>query len=1051
MTLSIRHTLAEHHIELPQIREFSPGEIAGLAFRIVQDMEVKSLMFFDICTLAEILELPLGSVCQEISVFAHITQSLVSALSKKKPLKRNEGTWLAFQIAYLLGLQQVLNQEKSLQRPWLDRAIVWDTQRMRVESEISPSSPSSLMRPLQDAQLQGLLKTLRPGKLTDTQAEQALSQVADSLLVQQMNNGAVAWLIANGAEEPEAKLIIQRLMNALAGHLLVVIAENALAFAQLQKFFRIGTSLPASPGLALHTPEVVGGLTPNPSTFDNKIDLYRELYRASLLESHSEPLLTEFFSLKDIYVPLKGLPVKENDSQQNQKIPQLDLMTWAQQQLSDLETIAVISSEPGYGKTSFCQIWAAKVAQELYPTWMPVLIRLSEVTYGNTLEETLDSGFKGNNFHLSLLEWLELEHPRCLLILDGLDELPPSRQGKRIQAIFIQQLLKFQSLNQHKIFLSSRSTALQDIAQELPQQLKRIAMEPWDKEELKQWFQQWAKVQSLPISQNFFTFLKQAGVFSAKSKLPEISALVRQPFMLYLLGVLHRDELLDEEILQFTAGNQHTRNASLLWEIYHRLSRFLLDDPQTGSIKTMLMRWGVAHNHRTQEAMANLLQGHHPQELLEKMQAVALQILHSRHSQIKLSGQLNTLPAFYFKIDTWQEGEKFLSHIQNPKSRHSAQGREPPHGSGSKIQNSLVEFSHAKLGEYLCAEALITELKLLTKRQLDAYGELTFVVDSSSVAQHLYNLLGYGILTQEIEELVIEGLRRSSKRDFSFEILCHRLLPFWYSYCRGRWLDEGIAHKALTYFQTLQNPVNIEQLNASVGLNLFLLLCAIHQEAKIPFSPCADPACLEQFNPEALLILIGKTAVLGKNTFATRIRSKSLAFLNLAGVHLPQVMVFAGVHLGQTDLSNAELIEANLAGVNLQEANLTGANLTGANLTGANLTSANLTSANLTGVNLSSVNLTNACLFQAILSQANREIALMNGALFSLEQFQAIKNLLSQQSHFNIAEATEDTAAWSKNAPQKGLIESAEGEPMMPEDLYDDYADDETAIDEKYN
>ena len=1052
MTLSIRHTLAEHYIEIAQIREFSPGEIAGLAFRIVQDMEVKSLMPFDICTLAEILELPLGSVCQEISVFAHITQSLVSALSKKKPLKRNEGTWLAFQIAYLLGLQQVLNQEKSLQRPWLDRAIIWDRGTRGAgellsrgaEGKFSPPLPTSV-RPLQDAQLQGLLKTLRPGKLTDTQAEQALSQVADSLLVQQMNTAAVAWLIANGAEEPQAKLIIQRLMNALAGHLLAVIAENALAFAQLQKFFRIGTSLPASAGLALHTPEIVGGLTPNPSTSDNKIDLYRELYRASLLKSHSEPLLTEFFSLKDIYVPLKGLPLNENDSQQNQKIPQLDLMTWAQQQLSDLETIAVISSEPGYGKTSFCQIWAAKVAQELYPSWMPILIRLSEVTYGNTLEETLDSGLKGNNFHFSLLEWLELEHPRCLLILDGLDELPPSRQGKRIQAIFIQQLLKFQSLSQHKIFLTSRSTALQDIAQELPQQLKRIAIEPWDKEELKQWFQQWAKVQSLAISQNFFTFLKQAGVFSAKSKFREISALVRQPFMLYLLGVLYRDELLDEGILQFTPGNEHTGNASLLWEIYHRLNRWLLGYPQTGSIKTMLMRWGTAHIHRTQEAIANLLQGRHPQELLEKMQAVALQILHSRHSQIKLTGELNTLPAFYFKIDRWQEGEKFLSHIQNPKSRHFAQNWEPPHASGSKIQNSLVEFSHAKLGEYLCVEALITELKLLTQRQVNVYGELSFVVDSTSVAQHLYNLLGYGILTQEIEELVIEGLRRSSKRDFSFEILCHRLLPFWYSYCRGRWLDEGIAHKALTYFQTLQNPVNIEQVNASVGLNLFLLVCAIHQEAKIPFSPCGDPASLEEFNPEALLMLIGKTAVLGKNTFATRIRSKSLAFLNLAGVHLPQVMVFAGVHLGQTDLSNAELVEANLAGVNLQEANLTGANLTG-----ANLTSANLTSANLTGVNLSSVNLTNACLFQAILSEADREIALMNGALFSLEQFQAIKHLLSQQSHLNVADATEHTAAWSKNAPQKGLIESAEGEPMMPEDLYDDYADDETVVDDNY-
>lgn len=772
MTLSIRQTLAEHYIEIPQIREFSPGEIAGLAFRIVQDMEVKSLMPFDICTLAEILELPLGSICQEISVFAHITQSLVSALSKKKPLKRNEGAWLAFQIAYLLGLQQVLNQEKSLQRPWLDRAMIWERVTRRVAGEIPPLSVSSSIRPLQDGQLQGLLKTLRPGKLTDTQAEQALSQVADSLLVQQMNNAAVAWLVVNGADKPEAKLIIQRLMNALAGHLLVVIAENALAFAQLQKFFRIGTSLPINPGLASHTPEVLGGLTPNLLTSDNKIDLYRELYRASLLESHSEPLLTEFFSLKDIYIPLKGLLIEENDAQQNQKIPQIDLTTWAEQQLSDLETIAVISSEPGYGKTSFCQMWAAKVAQELYPAWIPVLIRLSEVRYGNTLEETLDSGFKGHHFHLNLLEWLELEHPRCLLILDGLDELPPSHQGKRIQAIFLQQLLKFQALRQHKIFLTSRSTTLQNIAQELPRQLKQIVLKPWDKEELKQWFQQWGKVQSLPISHNFFTFLKQAGVFSANSKLPEISALVRQPFMLYLLGVLHRDELLDQETLLLAARTPHSGNAFLLWEIYHRLSRWLLGYPQTGSMKTMLMRWGVAHIHRTQEAIgkaaphtpmaqvpaqgatANLLQDHHPQELFEKMQAVALQILHSQHFQIQLTGELNTLPAFYFKIHSWQEGEKFLSHVQDhaswlkirnlrtrmaPKSRHLAQDEEPGQAIASKIQNSLVEFSHAKLGEYLCAEALIAELKLLSQRQLDVNSELTFVVNSSSLAQHLYN------------------------------------------------------------------------------------------------------------------------------------------------------------------------------------------------------------------------------------------------------------------------------------------------------------------------
>jgi hypothetical protein len=85
-----------------------------------------------------------------------------------------------------------------------------------------------------------VLKTLRPGRLSDSQAEQALSLIAESFLVQQMNKLAIAWFVANGAEETEAELLTQRLTNGLPGHLLTVIAENALPLAQLQKFVRLG-------------------------------------------------------------------------------------------------------------------------------------------------------------------------------------------------------------------------------------------------------------------------------------------------------------------------------------------------------------------------------------------------------------------------------------------------------------------------------------------------------------------------------------------------------------------------------------------------------------------------------------------------------------------------------------------------------------------------------------------------------------------------------------------------------------------------------------------
>ncbi|MFN6471356.1 MAG: pentapeptide repeat-containing protein [Nostoc sp. SerVER01] len=976
MNLSIRHWLAEHNIAINGISGFSAGQLAGIAYRIVQDMEVKSLMPFDICTLVEILELPLTVVCQEIRVISELTANLLRSLSQKKPLKRNEGTWLAFQIAYLEALQAILKQESSLHRPWLDRARI-------------PTQPNIL----QDPQLQGLLKTLSPGKLTDTQAEQALSLLADSLLVQQINNAAIAWLVANGAEEAEAKLITQRLLNSFPGHLLVVVTENAAPLAQLQKFVRLRISS-------------VG------STVSDKIDLHREHYRASLIKNLSIPLLTESFALKDIYISQKGLIVEESISEQDKKtLTPVDLKTWTQQQLADLETIAVVESEPSYGKTSFCQLWAAEIAEKFYPDWMPILIRLRDVTYGKTFTETLNSAFPVN-----LSTWFEQENPRCLLLLDGLDELPPSAQGIRAKAIFIQQLLNFQSQHRHKIMLTSRSKALQEIDREVLVLFKRIAIQPFDVEELKQWFQQWTKVQLLPIAQNFFTFLKQAGLFG-KSKFPELSVFIRQPLMLHLLGILHREGLLDDELLQLDT------KAALLWEIHHRLSRWLLGYPLTGGMKTMLLRSGFVHIHRTPEAIANLLGDRHAEDLLEQMQAIALKILQSQRYQIY--EEWKNLPGFYFEVRDLESSRR-----------------------GVEAQRGKVEFSHIKLGEYLCAEAIAGELKLLTQYQDEGYGTVSFVVDSpGSVAQHIYNLLGYGIVSQEIEELAIEGLRKEQKDRFSFEVLFQRLLSFWRGYCQGRWLDEGIAHKALTNFYALQNPVNVEQVNAAVGLNVFLLLCACHRETKIPFWPCGNPVNLTEFNPEALSVLIARTTVLHKSAFITRI--KSLAGLNLSAASLLQVTL-TQINLEQTNLSNAELIGANFAGVNLQQANLTGANLQQANLTGANLQQANLTGANLQqanlmGVNLNFANLTNACLFDAILSESDKKLAADNGALFAREPFQKLKNLRSPQPSLNTKKITSTTDVNWNHPATIGLIESCEGT-ILPVGSYDDDAVDETVF-----
>ncbi|HLP87975.1 MAG TPA: pentapeptide repeat-containing protein [Nostocaceae cyanobacterium] len=1056
MELSIRRWLLDRYQAIDIIKDFTKGQMAGVAFRILQDMEAQAGIPFEVCPLAEVLEISLGAVWEEITILAQLTEYLLCGLSQKKPLKRNEGTWLAFQIAYLQALYQVLNQEASLMKPWLDRAMFPSSSAL-VNQEVGKSS-------IKAAQLQSLLKNIRPGKLTDTQAQQALSLVADSLLVQQMNHATIAWLIVNGAEEPEAKLLTQRLVNSLPGHLLVVIANHAPPLAQLQKFVRLGNLLPATPST-----EVVGLKVAN-STVGDKIDLNREYYRATLLQNLSIPLFMESFALKDIYVPLSGLPTQSSKTQLGEDSPQtVDLIAWATQQLYKLDCIGVIESAAGYGKTSFYQMWAAQVARELYPNWMPVLISLRNIRYGSSFLSTLKSALP-ENLHPNFINWLEQDYPRCLLLLDGLDELPPVGQVSREKRIFIQNLLKFVGESKHKVFLTARLKTLNEVAPELIPKSHVITIQPLDIDQLRQWFQQWSVVQSLTVAQSFFTFLKQAGLFTNKSRLSHLSSLVHQPLMLYLFGVLHRDGLLDRELLDLAADYEQVNTTSLLWEIYYRLSRWLLGYPNFDGVKTMLLKAGTAHINRTPEAIANLLAGHHPQDVLTQMQAVALKILHSDRQQITLPPEPHSpiLPKFYFRSRRQEAGGR----RQEAGGRgQEAGGRGQGAGSRGEInsfysapstaQYITIEFTHPKLGEYFCAQAIIAQLQALTKSQKDAYGKYIFIVDHSQLAQQIYNLLGYGILTSDIENLVIEGLKQAKKLEFSLTDLFERLESFWRDYCQGRWLDQGIAHQAVTYFHSLENPINVERVNAAVGLNIFSLLCAIAKIAEVIFWPCGYPINAANFHPTALIELINRTTILHKYAFINCTRNQTLAGLNLSGASLLQVML-AEANLESINLSEAELIGANLTGTNLQKANLIGANLTGANLTGANLqkanltganlTSANLTSANLTDANLNSVNLTQACLFESILDEDDKEYAAEHGALFLKDERTTFSTILTQETTIanedqELESPDEETQIWISSTSDTIKIETAEGVPSLPYDD-DEYAQAETIIGE---
>ena len=109
------------------------------------------------------------------------------------------------------------------------------------------------------------------------------------------------------------------------------------------------------------------------------------------------------------------------------------------------------------------------------------------------------------------------------------------------------------------------------------------------------------------------------------------------------------------------------------------------------------------------------------------MQNLALKILHSNCCQVilPLASAPQNLPPFYFSCNTI-----------------------PPHA-GKTEAMVKIEFSHAQLGQFLCAQAIVEQLITIALYCEENYGQCKFILDSpGNIAQQIYNLLGYGFLIQ---------------------------------------------------------------------------------------------------------------------------------------------------------------------------------------------------------------------------------------------------------------------------------------------------------------
>jgi uncharacterized protein YjbI with pentapeptide repeats len=659
-----------------------------------------------------------------------------------------------------------------------------------------------------------------------------------------------------------------------------------------------------------------------------------------------ETVFDEPFTFADLYVPLQVQSVNKEGKIANDATLQ-NIETWAESQLQDTRAqgqVLFIQGGPGRGKSVFCRMFADKVRREWSPIWIPLLIRLRDVqNFAQDFDKTLEDAI-GTDFTKDA-GWLTDRNTRFLFFLDGFDELLLERGTSGGLQLFLEQVSLFQkrcaeiSERGHRVVITGRPLALYGVERLMPLNLLRVEIAPMTAEIQQQWFVVWEKLAGSDKTRQFQAFLQN-------QQCPEqVKTLAKEPLLLYLLAALHRDGKLQESQLTGddpVAVRIQIYEAALSWVLTRQRSENGADlnpkitglDPE--DLHTILAEAGLCVVQSGGEHAAIAL----IEERLKDDEG-AKQLLAQAKQNAKQNPLKNALAAFYLK--TTEEGE------------------------------NKIEFYHKSFGEFLCAKRMAEWIVRWTKKE-DSRGK-HYLVREEMLCKEIYDLFGFGSLSQEIVEYLIGLLK---KAELDWEVLFQRLENFYLDWGDGKFIDtsgETLPQHISCQLQKYQVAVGQRQVDISTGMNLLILLLEIHRYAQsvemlkttINFYPCGKPNTGGHDN-KRLLRMIHYSDCLKLDTFqqnvGTFLSSACLFSVNLSGANL------RGANLSGSDLFGADLSGADLSGADLSGANLTYANLICTNLSGANLRNANFSNANLSNTNLSKANLDNTSLNGANLSGA---------------------------------------------------------------------------------
>jgi len=845
--------------------------------------------------------------------------------------------------------------EKTQQQPTLAECIFLVSQAAYLESfkEFLGQDESLLNRigqtPVSD-KVKQLLKKLADLELSDKAADETVICFRDSRLAEEFNLVLSERLQQAGLNADEAQILTKRVAANTHRYLIKAWAVSGEAMKHL-----------APPSFSEWRKE---------QEKYHSIDNYLQEQIASL---PLQPVFEEKFSFKDIYVPLKAQEIDKN-GEVNKRAPAFDLETWAKQLLEDeskQNRVMFVEAGPGRGKSVFCRMFADWVRQHLHPIWTPVLIRLGNITilqksFLETLKEAVNTGFASDD------GWLTDRNTRYLFFLDGFDELLMEGRSSGGLEKFLNQVGKFQrdcqqsSEMRHRVLITGRTLALQGIERQMPDNLDRVEVQIMDDGLQQQWLSKWEAQFGEEKTSAFQQFLQdECCPHNVKSELS------REPLLLYLLAAMHRDETLKVGDFQGTNSTQ----AKIL--IYNKTVNWVLTKQRSEKLNRDLTELETEDLRRilTEAALCVVQSGGEcaPVAMIEerlKADNSVKALLEKARERIKDDPLRNALAVFYL-----QPGSK----------------------------EGSVEFVHKSFGEFLCAERLKESLEEWTR---PGNKRIKFNTQDSQMDGEIYDLLGYGPLTEEIVEYLMGLLTTPAapgEEDLFRPVeLFERLENFYLRWCEGEFIDappENLPQKKMRLLrdQLKTQKLGQRQIDVYAGLNVMILLLELHRygqerdelKDKMVFYPCGKPNAEGKLDDEIwLLRLIGYSCCVGYfgflHTVGSFLSGADLSGANLGGAELCGANLggvkLSGANLNGAELSDADLWHADLSGAGLMGAYLSGANLSRANLSGAYLSDADLSGADLSDADLHGANLNGANIHGADLSGANLNGANLNGA-----------------------------------------------------------------------